>query len=135
MRVIGLTSEVENIIWMIWKNEQEESFKVGELHKSGEKYYFKYDIDGVKRAEVYGFSPLPDFPRVDAEYFREELFHSFSQRLPWNGKRESNSVLKEYNLEEFDAFELLKRSGGKSSTDSFEFSSPFDEECISFDLK
>ena len=130
-----MTSVVKNIIWMIWKNDQGEPFKVGELSKSAEKYYFKYDIDGVKKAEAYGFSPLPYLPRIDAEYFREELFRSFSERLPWHGKKDVNSVLKEYNLEEYNAFELLKKSGGKISTDSFEFISPFEEESIALNLK
>lgn len=130
-----MTSEVSNIIWMIWKNDQGEPFKVGELSKRSEKYYFKYDIDGVKKAEAYGFSPFPYLPRIDAEYFREELFRSFSERLPWHGKRDVNSILKEYNLEEYDAFELLKKSGGKTSTDSFEFIPSFDEESIILDSK
>ena len=92
-------------------------------------------LSGVEKAEEYGFSPLPNFPRIDVEYFREELFSSFSKRLPLHGKRDVSSVLKQYDLEEYDAFELLKKSGGKISTDSFEFISPFDEESIVLDEK
>jgi hypothetical protein len=125
-----MAREVNDTVWMIWKNDQGEPFKVGELSKRSEKYYFKYDIEGVKKAEVFGFSPLPYLPRIDAEYFREELFRSFSERLPWHGKKDVNSILKEYNLEEYDAFELLKKSGGKTSTDKFEFIPSFDEESI-----
>lgn len=135
MRVRRMASEVKNIIWMIWKNREGEPFKVGELCKDDEKYYFKYDIDGVKRAEEYGFLPLPYFPRTDAEYFREELFQSFLNRLPGHGKRDKNSVLKEYKLDKYDAFELLKRSGGKISKDSFEFVVPFDVEDTQIDFK
>jgi len=127
-----MTSEVKNIIWMIWKNDQGEPFKVGELSRRSGKYYFKYDIDGVKKAEAHGFSPLPYLPRIDAEYFREELFRSFSERLHWHGKKDVTSILKEYDLEEYDAFELLKKSGGKISTDSFEFIPSYEEESIAF---
>jgi hypothetical protein len=127
----GMASEVENIIWMMWRNEQEESFKVGELCRKGGKYYFKYDAEGVKKAEEDGFLPLSQFPRLDVEYFREELFHSFSERLP--SKREANSLLKEYKLKEYDVFELLKRSGGKITTDSLEFVSPFNDESNNLD--
>lgn len=129
-----MTKEVKNMIWIIWKNDQGEPFKIGELSRTAEKYYFKYDINGVKKAEAYGFSPFPYFPTIDAEYFREELFHSFSMRLPWHGRKDVNAILKEYNLEEYDAFELLKKSGGKMSTDSFEFIPPFDEDNIILDL-
>lgn len=133
--VKGMTSEVKDIIWMTWKNSEGESFKVGELARRGEKYYFKYDIEGVKKAEEYGFALLPNLPRIDVEYFREELFCSFSKRLPWYGKKDVSSVLKEYGLEEYDAFELLKKTGGKSSGDSFEFITPFDEEDIILEEK
>ncbi len=85
-----MTREVKNVIWMIWKNDQGEPFKVGELSKRSEKYYFKYDIEGVKKAEEYGFSPLPYLPRVDVEYFREELFSSFSKRSTWSWEKRYN---------------------------------------------
>jgi len=125
-----MTSEVECTIWMIWKNDQDESFKVGELSRRSGKYYFNYDIDGVKRAQEYGFSPLPYFPKLDAEYFREELFRTFSKRLPGHGKKSMPSVLKEYKLRKYDDLELLKRSGGKMSTDSIEFVASIEEEYI-----
>jgi len=131
--VRGMTSKVENMIWMIWRNDEGQSFKIGELSKRTEKYYFKYDIDGVTKAEAYGFSPLPYFPKVDAKYFREGLFRSFIERLPMHGRRDITSVLKEYDIEEYDDLELLKKSGGKMSTDSFEFISPFNEESTVLD--
>jgi len=133
--VKGMVREVKDVIWMIWKNDQGEPFKVGELSKTLEKYYFKYDIDGVKKAQVYGFTPLQYLPKVDVEYFREELFSSFSKRLSFHGKKEITSILKEYHLQEYDAFELLKKGGGKMSTDSLEFIVPYDEECVASDLK
>jgi len=125
-----MTSQVKNIMWMIWRNSEGESFKVGELARREEKYYFKYDTLGVERAEEYGFYPFPNFPRIDVEYFREELFNSFSKRLPWHGKKDVSSVLKQYDMKQYDAFELLKKSGGKMSTDSFEFVNPFEEKDI-----
>ena len=130
-----MASEVKDVIWMIWRNDQGEPFKVGELSKTAEKYYFKYDIDGVKKAEPYGFAPLPHLPRVDVEYFREELFSSFSKRLSQHGKRDMTSILKEYNLKEYDAFELLKKGGGKMSTDNFEFILPLDDQYDMLHLK
>ncbi len=122
--------EVKNIIWMMWRNSEGQYFKVGELSRRQEKYYFKYDVLGVEKAEEYGFSLFQNLPRIDVEYFREELFTSFSKRLPGYGKKDISSVLKQYELEEYDAFELLKKCGGKISTDSFEFVIPFDEERV-----
>ena len=124
---------MDNTIWMMWKNDEGESFKVGELSKKTEKYYFKYDIDGVEKAKVYGFSPLPYFPKVDAKYFREELFSSFLKRLPGQGKRDKTSILKEYGLEEYDDLELLKKIGDKMSSDNIKFIASFDEDKIVLD--
>jgi len=128
-----MTKETNDTIRMIWRNKKGESFKVEELCRQAEKYYFKYDIDGVEKAKDYGFYPLPNLPRIDVEYFREELFQSFSKRLPLHGKKGISSVLKQYDLKTYDAFELLKKSGGKISTDSFEFVAPFDSENTSVD--
>ncbi|MBU3156368.1 HipA N-terminal domain-containing protein [Clostridium estertheticum] len=115
-------------ICMMWKNKEGESFKVGELSKKTGKYYFKYDINGVESAKEYGFCPLPYFPKVDAKYFREELFRTFSNRLPGHAKKDKTSILKEYGLEKYDDFELLKKIGDKMLNDNIEFISPFGEE-------
>lgn len=122
-----MTKKVDNVLWLMWKDDQGEPFKVGELSKGSEKYYFEYDIEGVKKANEYGFSPLPYFPMVNAKYFREELFNSFSNNLPGYGKSDITSVLKKYNINEYDDFEVLIKTGCKTSTDSFEFISPFKE--------
>jgi len=122
-----MTNKVDSVIWMIWKNDEGQPFKVGELSKGAEKYYFEYDIDGAKMAQEYGFSPLPYFPRLDAKYFKEELFYSFSNNLPGYGKKDIASVLKKYDITVYDDFEMLKKCGGQTSAGNFEFISPYRE--------
>ena len=104
-----MTCKVDSIICMMWKNKEGDSFKVGEVSKKAGKHYFRYDINGVETAKEYGFCPLPQFPIVDAKYFREELFNTFSKSLPGHGKKDKTSILKEYDLKEYDEFELLKK--------------------------
>ena len=128
-----MTCKMDNTVWMMWKNDEGKSFKVGELSKKTDKYYFKYDMDGVEKAKEYGFSLLSYFPKVDAKYFREELFSSFSKLLPENEKKDKTSILKEYGLDEYDDLELLKKIGDKVNLDNIEFISPFDEEKIIMD--
>ncbi|MBX4261640.1 hypothetical protein KTC96_21195 [Clostridium estertheticum] len=123
-----MTCKTDNIIYMTWKNKEGESFNVGELGKKTGKYYFRYDINGVENAKEYGFCLLPYFPKVDAKYFREELFRTFSNRLPGHSKKDKTSILKEYGLESYDDFELLKKIGDKMLNDNIEFISPFGEE-------
>lgn len=122
-----MAKKVDKLIWLMWKDEQGQAFKVGELSKGSEKYYFKYDVEGVKRAKEYGFSSLPYFPIVDAKYFREELFNSFSNNLPGYGKKDITSVLKKYDITVYDDFEILKKCGGQTSEGRFEFISPYKE--------
>ncbi|MGH4052508.1 MAG: HipA N-terminal domain-containing protein [Clostridium sp.] len=122
-----MTNKVGSVVWMIWRNDEGQQFKVGELSKEAKKYYFEYDMDGTKMAQEYGFSPLPYFPRLDAKYFKEELFYSFSNNLPGYGKKDITSILKKYDIQEYDDFEILKKCGSQSSTVSFEFISPYKE--------
>ncbi|NNU77094.1 HipA N-terminal domain-containing protein [Clostridium estertheticum] len=123
-----MTCKVDNMIYMTWKNKEGQSFKVGELSKKTGKYYFRYDINGVENAKEYGFCPLPYFPKIDAKYFREELFRTFSKYIPGHDKKDKTSILKEYGLEKYDDFELLKKIGDKMLNDNIEFISPFGEE-------
>ena len=123
-----MTCKVDNTIYMMWKNNEGESFNVGKLSKRTGKYYFKYDICGVEKAKEYGFCILPYFPIVDAKYFSEELFRTFSNRLPDNRKKDKTSILKEYDLKNYDDFELLKKVGDKILSDNIEFISHFDED-------
>lgn len=113
----------DEILWLVWKKE-DKTFKVGELHRRRGKYYFKYDVKGVERASEYNFRLLPYLPKVDAEYFREELFRSFAERIPSKEKRNIDEVLRQHDVEEYDEFELLKKTGGKSEYDNLEFVVP-----------
>jgi len=122
-----MTNKLDSVIWMIWKNDEGQQFKVGELSKEAEKYFFEYDIEGSKMAQKYGFSLLPYFPIQEAKYFKEELFYSFSNNLPGYGKKDVASVLKKYDIEAYDDFEILKKYGGQTSAGSFEFISPYKE--------
>ena len=123
-----MNCKLDSTICIKWKNNQGESFKVGELSKKTGKYYFKYDVIEVQKAKEYGFSLFPCFPKVDAKYFREELFRTFSIRLPGHGKKDKTLILKEYDLKKYDDFELLKIIGDKILNDNIEFSSCCDEE-------
>ncbi|MBU3074683.1 HipA N-terminal domain-containing protein [Clostridium estertheticum] len=123
-----MTCKSGSTICMMWKNKEGQSFNVGELSKKTGKYYFRYDINGVENAKEYGFCPLPYFPKIDAKYFREELFRTFSKYIPGHGKKDKTSILKEYGLERYDDFELLKKIGDKMLNDNIEFISPFGEE-------
>ncbi|GAA0121199.1 MAG: hypothetical protein KID00_07100 [Clostridium argentinense] len=105
-------NNVEEILWLMFKNSDGEKIKVGELIKKESKFYFKYDVEGVKRAEEYGFTPLPNLPRINSKYFREEVFRTFAERVE----------AKTLNDEEI--FDLIKTTGAKLAEDQLEFFNP-----------
>ena len=58
---------------------------------------------------------------INAIYFCPHLFANFAARLPEPTRPEIEEILQTYDMEEYDAFELLKRSGAKLPTDNYEF--------------
>ncbi|MGL4730748.1 MAG: hypothetical protein ACRCW0_04095 [Clostridium sp.] len=107
----------EKLILMF--NNSGEKIKVGELLKKENKYYFKYDIEGVKKSTEFGFEVLENFPRINAQYFKEEVFTEFRERLASD------------HLTDEEVFDLLKRTGGKLAEDKLEFvTEETDEEII-----
>ncbi|HAG42134.1 MAG TPA: hypothetical protein DCL31_00430 [Clostridium sp.] len=102
----------EDILWLMFKNSDGEKIKVGELVKKESKFYFKYDIEGAKKAMDYGFTPLPSLPRINSEYFREEMFRTFADRVEAR------------LLNDEEIFDLIKTTGAKLDEDELEFFNP-----------
>lgn len=111
-------------IYLIWKDyKTRQRYIVGELSKNG-KYEFKYRIKDVDSAIKEGFEPLIAFPNINEVYENYDIFPAFSSRLPDKRRKDVKEILAKYKLEKYDAFELLKKSGGKLPTDSLEFINP-----------
>lgn len=111
-----------DIVYLVWKNKENgKSYKVAELYKENNKYYFKYLLENVKEAEKDGFTLLIAFPQINALYDNPQLFAVFSSRLPESTRPEINEILATYGMTEYDEFELLKRSGAKLPIDNYEF--------------
>ena len=112
----------KDIVYLVWTNAKNgKRFKVGELYKEKGKYFFRYMIDVVSEATKEGFTLLVAFPNLDLIYENPQLFAAFSSRLPDKRRPEIEEILKTYGMTEYDAFELLKRSGAKLPTDHYEF--------------
>lgn len=111
-------------IYLVWKDyNTRKRYTIGELSKNG-KYEFKYRTEDVNEAMKNGFEPLIAFPNVNEIYESYDIFPAFSSRLPDKRRKDVKEILAKYKLESYDAFELLKKSGGKLPTDSFEFIDP-----------
>jgi hypothetical protein len=109
---------------VIWKDvETRRNFKIGVLSKNG-KYTFTYHKEGLEEAKARGFKGLIAFPDFEAEYTNEELFPVFEARLPDKRRKDLPYILESYNLNEYDVFELLKKTEGKTPTDTLSFVEP-----------
>lgn len=111
-------------IYLVWKDYKgRKRYIIGELSKNG-KYEFRYRALDVDVAMENGFEPLIAFPNIKEVYSSYDVFPAFSSRLPDKRRKDIKEILGKYKLEYYDAFELLKKSGGKLPTDSFEFIDP-----------
>ncbi len=96
-----------NTLKLFWKSEGGESYNVGILSLKEGKYYFQYNESEVKKAADKGFAPLENFPRVNAKYFKEELFSTFEA---WIGEKNNKAedmlqVLKNVGKDQFHFLE------------------------------
>ena len=109
-------------VYLLWTDVKTgNKYKVAELYKENEMYYFRYVLENLKDAQNVGFQLLIPFPQYNAIYFCPHLFANFAARLPEPTRPEIEEILQTYDMEEYDAFELLKRSGAKLPTDNYEF--------------
>lgn len=121
--MINIKNFKSDYLYLIWKNPQNRSrYKVGTLKKNS-RYEFKYS-DNIQECIEHGFDLLVSFPDIKKNYISNKLFPEFLSRIPGPTRVDINEILQKYNLETYDAFELIKRSGAKTSLDTLEFIDP-----------
>lgn len=126
--------EEKDYLYLIWKSEKNRrQYIIGELSKSTH-YEFKY-CDEVFEAEKEGFTPLVSFPKLECIYQSEVLFPAFESRLPDKKRRDMENILKKYEMEEYEPYQLLKRSGARLPIDSLHFIEPITNTEESFKRK
>lgn len=104
---------MKDSIYLLWTNSiTKQKYKVAELYKQNEMFYFKY-LDNIDEAINNGFKPLIAFPDIKRTYDNPKLFAVFASRLPEPNRPEIDKILNSYNMKKYDAFELLKKGGGK----------------------
>lgn len=115
--------EDRDYLYLIWKSEKSrKQFIIGELSKNSH-YTFCY-CQEVSEAEKEGFKPLISFPNLDEIYCSKELFPVFESRLPDKKRKDMHNILKKYEMDEYEPFQLLKRSGARLPIDTLYFVDP-----------
>lgn len=118
-----LRKDGRDYLYLIWKEPiSRRNYIVAELSRNSQ-YEFFYGHE-VKKAIDKGFELLIPFVDIEKTYKSDTLFPTFSSRLPDRKRRGIEKILQKYDLEEFDEYRLLKRSGAKLPIDSLEFIDP-----------
>ena len=121
--MITIKNIKSDYLYLMWKEPQKRlRHRVGILKKN-DKYEFRY-TDNIKDCIDKGFDLLVSFPDINKKYISDKLFPEFLSRIPGPTRIDIKEILEKYGLEEYDAFELLKRSGAKTSLDMLEFIDP-----------
>ena len=117
----------KDFIYLIWKETNtRRNYIVGQLSKNGQ-YEFSYGHE-VEEAIKEGFELLIPFDDINRIYKSDTLFPAFSSRLPDKKRRGIEKILSKYDLQEYDEYILLKRSGARLPIDNLEFIDPIFEE-------
>lgn len=106
---------MEKLFGIFWKE-----ILIGNLFKNEEKYVFKYDKEGITKANEMGFKYIVGFKDINQEYISEKLFSFFVSRIPPRNRHDIDRILKELELAEYDEIEIIKRTNGKCFTDNLE---------------
>ena len=113
----------KDYLFLIWKcASNRRQYIVGQLTKNGQ-YEFQY-CNEIQDAIEVGFTPLVSFEKIDYVYKSETLFPVFASRLPDKKRKDINKILEKYGLEEYDSYQLLKKSGAKLPIDNLQFIDP-----------
>lgn len=118
--------EGKDYLYLIWKSEKNrKQYIIGQLFKNT-NYEFRY-YDEVNEAKEQGFIPLVAFPQLDVVYNSDVLFPVFESRLPDKKRKDIESILQKYGLQEYEPYQLLKRSGARLPIDSMYFVEPISD--------
>ena len=113
----------KDYLYLIWKcASNRRQYIVGQLTKNGQ-YEFQY-CEEIEKALEVGFIPLVSFESLTGVYKSEKLFPVFASRLPDRKRKDIKKILKKYGLEEYDSYQLLKKSGAKLPIDNLQFIDP-----------
>ncbi len=111
-----------NFLYVIWKDPRSRrNYIIGKLSKS-KGYKFEY-CNEYKKAQEVGWELLDAFPE-DKLYESDELFAGFAGRLPDPKRKGIEGILQKYGLDEYDGYELLRKSTGRQPMDTYEFIDP-----------
>lgn len=117
---------IENlkVVWKETVKGTRRNYAIGELTRDETstvpQFTFKYCYD-IDKAINEGFELIIPFDNRYETYTDNRLFPSFASRVPDPKRKDIVRILNKYNLERYDAFEILKASAGRLPIDNISF--------------
>lgn len=118
------------VLWLIWQNERtRQRYHIGNLVHNEDKYVFYYNKirrrRGLLEAIENGYQPHLAFRDIDKTYISDKLFGPFARRLPDHRRPDFQEILRTHGLSnDYTEMDLLRVTGGRLATDSYEFVAP-----------
>ena len=107
------------IFKLCWQDINGITYVLGKLYKKENNYHFDIDEEGLKKATHNGCFGIGEFNLLDNSYVNEELFDFFKRRIPKKDSSNIEEIMREFNIEQYDEMELLKRTKGKLNSDRY----------------
>ena len=104
---------------LYWNDIEENKYLLGELYKKDNYYYFKINEDGLGMALKHGCFGIGKINILEKTNKSEDLFEFFKNRIPREDSPNIDDFLKSIGLEEYDEYEILKRTGARLLTDRY----------------
>lgn len=128
-------------LWLIWQNvETRQRYHVGNLIFVNGRFQFEYEKRCGRRtlneAINNGYKPHLSFPDINRTYTSDRLFGPFARRLPDRRRPDFEKLIQELGLpSDCTELDLLRATGGRLVTDSYEFVPPIFLENDQFDFE
>lgn len=107
------------ILALKWKDKDGISYKLGELSKDNNTYYFSINEQNLKEAIKHGCMGIGSFDLLKNTYIANNLFTFFKNRIPSKDNSDIEEILKEYNIDFYDEMELLKKTKARKMKDRY----------------
>ena len=104
---------------LFWNDVENNKYYLGDLKKEENEYIFIINEEGLKMALKHGCFGIGNIDITKHENRSNELFDFFKNRIPKRDDEEIEVFLQIIGLEEYDEYEILKRTKAKLPTDRY----------------
>lgn len=107
------------VLDLYWSDNDHNNYNIASLERNKNNYVLNINENELKKATHRGCFGIGEIKFLKKRYVSKELFPFFRNRIPCKEHPRIKSILKRYNLNEYDEMELLKVTEARLSTDRY----------------